>query len=158
MVSIFETTYDPTFRSIITKLLEKNLLFSANSFEQAIKSFVSIIGIAVSGILLNVVGINACFVLCAIPYAISAVNIICIRKIQEIAISDSGLQKFHISTLVEGINNIMKAKILYYSFFLILILTWIVGYESPMFLPLVVEKGWGGASLVGYMLTVVSIG
>jgi len=161
LIGVFDTAYEPAHRSLLTLSLEKRLLLGANSVEETVRGNLSIIGIGVSGVLLALLGVRVCFLFNAATYLFSAVNIAMLaippRRAGEGASADEVRLPLR-QELALGWKVVRETPEMRYAIFLWGFSTFIVGFEAPLFFPLVEAKSWGGASQVGYMYALACLG
>lgn len=158
MSSVFDALYIPAYKSLITRLLDKTLLLGANSLEETVRSSVAIMGIACSGLLIGWGGLQTCFVVDAATYGLAGVNLLLLNRLSLKMNENPGPMANLKQELGRGFSAICSQNVIHYPIFLSLFLTFLIGFEMPMFLPLAIEKGWNGAVATGYLYASASVG
>lgn len=158
--SVCEACFMPAYRSLVHATLDRESLLSANSLEETLRSIVQILGIGISGMLLGWVGVTACILIDAATFLVSSTNIALIRDLprrSEAARAAAPSMSFR-EELTQGLRVISGTPGLRLPVVVWTVLLLLIAYEAPLFFPLIVEKGWGGATETGYLFATLCIG
>jgi MFS family permease len=158
LASTFEAIYGPTFKSLITHILSAEKLLAANSLEETLRSIVSIMGIAISGLLVGVLDISTCLIIDAFTFLFSAINIVTIQNLKTHVSDTQPDSEGVVKQIVKGVKILRDHREIHFPLLLWTFIVLLVAYEGPLFFPFLTEKGWSGATTSGYVFACVSSG
>ncbi|OQW51907.1 MAG: hypothetical protein A4S09_09575 [Proteobacteria bacterium SG_bin7] len=157
--SLFTVPYDPCVKSLTVSWMERGELLKINSLAETARSLVSITGLALAGVLISAIGSKWCLIFDAFTYFVAALNILFLKGFErEESRASSFSTNAYWQNIKEGTTFIRSEKSVLYPIFVWTLMVFLIGFEGPMFFPLVTEKQWGGANIAGFIVACIASG